>query len=380
MRYTYSKDADKIVQRELEVIKKIIIKKVPGLISIVLFGSFGRGEGGFIKENNRVELIGDYDMYIITKKQLSGEILEKVSKECADALGKGDCEIVKNIHEKYNREKFFHIDIRGIAYRNLKKLLPMQRSVDLKNSTVIYGPNVLRNIPDLKLSLSEALRPLFNRANYLLASKGREDEVKTIAAIKAVIDCCSCLLMSERKYASKCKDRNEIFQKMNFPKKFKDLVNKATRLKIYGYSNNNPEKLWKEAKEFLEFSLRYVLKKQGGIELHSWEEIGNYIAYKLPYTYFNPYTQHHLHMNFFPAQYYLGLKFIFACWGENERIIKPFFTWKDPGLKLAASLITFLYEEEEISRKYLKKITTKTNPLRQRILKLYSFYFLQRLR
>jgi hypothetical protein len=381
MKYTHSSEADEIVERELKTIKKIILKKIPGIISIILFGSFGRGEGSYIRENGKIELIGDYDMYIITKKRVNEDFLEKISEECAKSINAGNFEIVKNINQPYERKRFFHVDIRNVVYNKLRKLLPMQRTIDLKNSRVIYGENLLNKIPDVELSLSEALRPLFNRANYLLASSGREKEVKAIASIKAIIDSCSCLLMAEKKYDSRCKNRNQIFQQLDFPARFKKLVDKATKLKLEGHSNKNPDKLWEESKEFLGYSLKYILKKQSRKNLETWKEIGDYIAFKLPYTYFNPYILHYFHSKyFFPVQYYMNLKFILACWKTNERIVKPFFTWKDAGLKLAASLITYLYGNQKLSEKYLKKITNNTYPLKQRILKVYAVYFLQRLR
>mgnify|MGYP001614889272 CR=1 FL=1 len=53
MVYTRSKAADKIVQSKLDLIIPYIMKNVPGVVSLILFGGYGRGEGAYEVVNIR---------------------------------------------------------------------------------------------------------------------------------------------------------------------------------------------------------------------------------------------------------------------------------------------------------------------------------------
>jgi len=81
----------------------------------------------------------------------------------------------------------------------------------------------------------------------------------------------------------------------------------------------------------------------------------------------------------FLAQYYLNIKYTLNCWRKGEKIIKPLLDWRDVGLKVAIPLFLYLYGEKELAEKYLKKVSSKTQPLKQRVLDLYGYYYLQRL-
>ena len=56
MKYTNSKKGDKIVEKDLKVVRDIIIKEV-NPISIILFGGFGKGEGT-IERRGKVTIEG----------------------------------------------------------------------------------------------------------------------------------------------------------------------------------------------------------------------------------------------------------------------------------------------------------------------------------
>ena len=53
-----------------DIVQKIIeIIGVNNIKAIVLFGSFGRGEGGVIIENNKIIPVNDFDITIFVKKK-----------------------------------------------------------------------------------------------------------------------------------------------------------------------------------------------------------------------------------------------------------------------------------------------------------------------
>lgn len=375
MKYTISKKADKKVEQDLEIIQKIILKNL-NPISILLFGGFGKGEGSFEIKNNQAVPLNDYDLYIITKKKLADEYLEKLSLACSKAINKGGLDFVEFPDQKYNPDKFFHVDLRCIPYNKLQKLLPTQRTFELKHSMVIYGENVLPKIPDVKIPVSDAIRLLFNKMDHLLLSQNNTKQIKLTYASKAFLDSCAALLIFTNQFHYSYRERNKIFQKTSFPAEFKKYVSWATKFKLRVSFKQNADFYWEKARYWTGYSLKYILKNHLALADDSWPIIAKAIYYRLPYTYFAPYLPSKF---FFPAQYYLTLKYILKCWARKEFIIKPLFSWKDIGLKLAIPVILYLYNEEKLSEYYLKKITSKTKPLKERALYLYGLYYLQKL-
>lgn len=375
MKYTTSKRADKKVEQDLEIVTKIIKKNI-NPISIILFGGFGKGEGSFEVKDKKITPLNDYDLYVITRKQLPDEYLERLSIACSKAINKGGLDFVEFPDEKYDSDKFFHVDLRCIPYNKLSKLLSTQRTYELKHSRVIHGENVLSKIPDVKVPTSEAIRLLFNKVDHLLLAQNNTDRIKLTYASKGFLDSCAALLMFTNQFHHSYSQRAKIFQQTNFPKEFKKYVNWATKFKLKPDFNQDAELYWEKAKEWVGYSLKYIIKHHLNLRDDSWPTIAYAIYHKLPYKYFTPYLpSKHL----FPAQYYLTLKYTATCWRKKEYSIKPLFSWKDAGLKLAIPLILYLYDEKELANHYLSKITSKTKPLKERALYLYGLYYLQKL-
>ena len=75
----------------------------------------------------------------------------------------------------------------------------------------------------------------------------------------------------------------------------------------------------------------------------------------------------------------MNYKFFIAGLRKDEFLIKNIFRWRDSGLIIALSLILYSVGEYGEAEKYLKKLTNNVSPLKDRILKLYSVYYLQKL-
>ena len=377
MEYTKSKEADKIVERDLEIIKKIILKKI-NPIAIIFFGGFGHGNGSFKNIDGKITPLNDYDLYLITKKRINNQILETLGEECSAAIGRGGLEIVENFEKKYDENKFFHVDLHCIPYKNLGKLYPTQRTFDIKTSLVIYGDKTItKKIPEVHISKSDAIRLLFNKFDHFAIAEGNSEKIKSIYAIKGFVDLCSALLILEGKYASKAEDREKAFQKLNFPEELKKFVSRATRAKLYnGYDIDKVDSFFKESKKWVEWGLKNIIKDSLNIKSEEWKVIIKETYEKLPYIYFNDYLGGSL---FFPAQYYLNIKFFIEGLRKKEFMPKSLMRWRDAGIIIALSLILYSLGETEEAEKYLKKLTNKTSPLKERILRLYSIYYLQKL-
>jgi len=378
MKYTTSLEADKKIEQDMKIIKEIILKNF-NPISIVLFGGFGHGGGSFRKIGEKITPLNDYDMYIVSKKKIDDKKLEIAGEECSRAIGKGGLEIVENFNESYDENKFFHVDLHSIGYGSLKKMFPTQRTADLKTSTIIYGDKkVLEQIPKLKISKSDSIRLLFNKINHFAIAEGNLKEIKSIYSVKGLIDLCSAILIYEGKYNSRYQEREKAFESLKgIPEELKKWVKKATDSKLdKGYKIDNVEEAFIQSKKWVEWTLKKILKDYLRTKSEDWTEICNLMYKKLPYTYFSDYLRNKY---LFPAQYYLNIKFFFGGLRKKEFLIKNLFRWKDAGLIVAISLILYFFNEKKEAERYLRKLTNKTKPLKDRILKLYSIYYLQKM-
>ncbi len=377
MKYTTSKKADEKVEEDLKIIKEIILKEICP-IAIILFGGFGHGSGSFKEINKKIVPLNDYDLYLITNKKINNKKLEELGRKCSNAIGRGGVEFVEDFEQIYDEKKCFHVDLHCILYKKLPKLYPTQRTFDLKTSLVIYGDkDVLNNVPEVKISRSDALRLLFNKINHLALAEGNSKEIRAIYAVKGFTDLCSAILIFREKYTSRYQDREKIFESLDVPEELKKFVSKATYAKLYkGYNVKDIEKFSGASKKWVEWALKESFKEYLGIKSENWKEICKEAYKKLPYVYFDDYLGS---KNLFPAQYYLNIKFFLEGLRKKEFLIKSLDKWRDAGLIIALSMILYSFNEKDEAEKYLRKLTGKTNPLRERILKLYSIYYLQKL-
>ena len=122
--YTVSAEADKKVQADLDRIVDKIRQRIDP-VSIILFGGFGKGEGSFDLRDGDVRPLNDYDLYVITRTKKSDRFIEEVAAECARAIGRGGEEFCEQPAERYDADRFFHVDLRQIVYADLRKLKPV---------------------------------------------------------------------------------------------------------------------------------------------------------------------------------------------------------------------------------------------------------------
>ena len=285
MKYTTSEKADKIVGRDLEIIKKIIVKELKP-ISVILFGGLGKGEGSLYKG----KLFNDIDIYVVTKNKISEKRLEDVGIKASKEIGVGGREFIESSDEIYDAKKFFHVDLRCIKYSDIPKLKKTTRTFEIKHSSqILYGKDIrpMINIKKEDLHLSEGLRHLFNKSCFLLMTiderrlKGNflKDEKKYLIyhCVKTFLGCAEALLLSKKDDAPTYGKRNELFKK--YYGKFPDLIKKvdfATKFKLNLEFEKikNPLKFWREARDFLEFTLKYIAKNNLGIKFTDRKEIG----------------------------------------------------------------------------------------------------------
>jgi predicted nucleotidyltransferase len=396
-KYTISKEADAVVEKDLSIIKKIIIKEI-NPISIILFGGFGRGEGSFEIINRKPYPLNDYDLYIVTKKNIPPKILEKVGIKCSNAIGKGGGEFVETPFSIYDKKDFFHVDLRCLKYSQLSRLKRINRTYELKwGSTVIYGEDVRKKIKDIKVPVSEAFRYLINPACHLilcmdkrrLDGKFKKDEKLYMQhhIIKTYLACASSLLISDGKFKENYRKTNAEFQKQ-YNKQFPELakrIDEATKMKIYPHKEMRDIKnRWFQARDDLTFVLSYISKKHLGIKSDNVLELTREIYKKLPYVYFTPYLPFGFFSRImFPAQYALNILYF-----TRTRYIKSLFLWRDIGIRisLAAFLLLHSIDNPSLNNEAYSHIRTfypvkskNWEDLRKSLLYAFDGYFSQKI-
>lgn len=397
MKYTTSKKADKKVQQDLDVISKIIAKRLNPL-SIILFGGFGKGEGTFEIDKGRILPLNDYDLYVISEKKISDRILDEVGRECSKAIGRGGLEFVETPHEVYDKNKFFHVDLRCLTLNELGRLKKINRTYELKYaSTVICGEDLRNRIKDFSLPISEAFRYLMNPACQLLVCmdlrrlqnrfKGNEKFLAMHYLNKTYLACASSMLISAGKFSPTYSGTNKNFQKI-YGKKFPKLakrIDKATKFKLMP-SNKKRDiiKEWFEAGEDLTFTLNYLADKHLGIKAENVKELVKEVYRKLPYTYFAPYLPFGPFSRLaFPAQYFLNVLYF-----KRTHYPKVLLNWRDAGIKIALSGFLLLHaldnkamikDAEEYIRGFAQVKESSWQGLRNALLYAFDKYFSQRL-
>ena len=381
------------IENDLETITEIIAKEIDP-ISVMLFGSFGKGEGSIVGTIP----FNDYDLYVVTKKKLPDNIMEDIGIMASKAINKGGMEFIERSDEIYDVNNFFHVDLRCLEYNKLHKLPMTTRTYEIKNSTILLHGRDLRSvikITEKDIPLSEGIRHIINKSCLLLLSMDsrrlnggfRKDEKKIAIyyALKTYLACAEIFIISAGKFAGTYTKRNIMFKEL-YGRQFPDIakkVNFATKMKLNLKFDeiNDPIELWKDARDTLFETLKYISNKHFNIESKDKRDIMKLLHKKLPRTYFSPYIP--FGKLLFPAQYILNLKF-FKRTGHWRTLL----TWKDAGLSLLmpAFLLLFAMDDKSLLpeiKKYMKTIAHVNgdtwDSYREGLLYAYGKYYTQKM-
>ncbi len=394
MRYNkVSEKIDREIARELEKVKKVIVNEL-NPISIVLFGGVGKGEASICKGR----LFNDLDIYVVTKKKISEKRLEEVGVKASKAINRGGGEFIEHSDEPYDAEKFFHVDLRCLKYSELGRLRKTTRAFEIKHSSqIMYGEDIrsLIKIKKQELPLAEGIRHLFNKSCFLLMTmdskklKGsfekNEREYAIYHSVKTFLGCAEALLLAKGDDSPTYTGRNELFRRY-YSKDFPYWVKKvdfATKFKMNLEFDKikNVFEFWKQARNFLDFTLKYIAKNNLKINFRNRKELVKKLYKKLPYVYFNSYIP--LGNITFPSQYILNLLYF-----RRSGYFRALFSWRDVGIRIffPAYLLLFALEDSSLTKeaeKYLKGVIEikehSWEGLRKGVLKAYGLYYSQKL-
>ena len=163
------------VSSQLEKIKNILLDKLKpeGLISIIWYGSFARGEGGLLDYSGVKIPFGDYDIIVVTKNELDDLVKKIVIEQINIELG------FKDILSDLNKDHDWYHPV-DLNFRTKKTAIPFRNDLStfniLSNYKVLWGTDFYK---DLEISINSvdrfsAFRILNNRFNFLLGCSSYE--------------------------------------------------------------------------------------------------------------------------------------------------------------------------------------------------------------
>jgi len=200
---------NKQIQRfsfEFDYLTKLLISLNP--VSIILYGSFGRGEGAIYSYKKEDKLLNDIDILLIVKKKISVNNIEKIKDK-----------LLKKIDVEW-------IDITQKTKLELKNSNTSVFNYDLKyHSTILYGDmNILNLIPTIKkdeINYNEIKILFFSRIWCFLGSykkggivnlEGYEAAYFKNQMAKVIYAMIDVILISNNKYVSSYYKKIEVFK------------------------------------------------------------------------------------------------------------------------------------------------------------------------
>jgi hypothetical protein len=296
--------------------------------TIILSGSFGRGEGTVLKETGKIKILSDCEIILIPYWYVFNR------------------NKINDFESKFYERNSLKVDIWGaslsfylsIPFMN-KKMKSTINNYDLKyGSKVIYGKNYLERVPNFKpdaIPLWEGIRLLFNRMAEALEHFSFENPSESMVfwTDKIVLACQDALLLSLGKYHHSYRKRNEMFQNLFLERfggleyklpNFLELVSEATERKLNGGLNvGNPVEYWFDVTEICDKVFRYVIRKEMGIEFGDYLEFREkYLKHPKIKTYSRGFFSNPIYQNFvsFVKMFILSNKIPSTVYIKNTKI------------------------------------------------------------
>lgn len=253
--------------------------------SIILAGSFGRGEASIGNYRGKLEFLSDCEVVLVANRYLS---TQRINKKLSTVIA------------QENMPKFV---IRSSIALPVYSLIPLRSflwkpnvwNYDLKyGSRTVYGQNYLEKMPGFKpdqIPAWEGIRLIFNRIAEALKyfptgdtlSTPEQERETTFWITKIILACQDALLIAEGSYHVSCRMRNELFQKsfgQNFAglqrelSRFPSLTAKATNHKLKQESfGTDTRELWFDTAKICDAVLRYLLRQKMNINFDNYLEL-----------------------------------------------------------------------------------------------------------
>jgi hypothetical protein len=260
---------EKVVEVIEELKREIVGRFHPK--SIIITGSFGRGEAKVVEEEGKLKFLSDCEVILIPYKWIfDRRRLDEFERDFYERTG-------------------LKVEIWGftptlylcVPFLN-KKMKPIISNYELKyGSKVIYGEDYLKRIPSFgpeDIPVWEGVRLLLNRmAEALEHFSVNGSREMAFWCDKIVLACQDALLLTIGKFAPSYRERNEVFVKslehFDLPcaQELVELVTEATKRRL-GQDETPHEvlKYWFRVSEVCDEVLRYVMRKGYGMEFNDY--------------------------------------------------------------------------------------------------------------
>lgn len=373
-------EANETIYSHVKIICEEIFREIQDVKSILLAGGFGRGEGSVRISAEKILPVNDYDVYVITERDIPEEELLEISSRAERRIGTEGYSSFRS-YAHYSFEKMLYVDLKCLTIRKLKELPPMIKYYELKHTgMVLYGEDPRKDMPDYAITeipTAEGIRLLINRMSHLIEwifprhfegdLKGDRDTLDNITfnCIKCFLSICGALLLLSGKYAPTYTGRMKNFERY-FQGDYPDLdrvlpdlpekVSYFTNLKLTGEPSEveNPVDLWFTTRDYLGIITKYVVSHVLKDEKwdRDWITFTDSIYRELGKKYLNRYVSYYLkkrlniHLNglflgFLTslAQFYSNIRFVQRINKFKSRLyLRPLLHATEPGLKIFAAL------------------------------------------
>jgi hypothetical protein len=252
--------------------------------TIILAGSFGRGEGSIrLNKNNIATPLNDYDVYVITDRNPTATVIIKTEDNILQRLS-------ELTGSDLGAEKFV-VGVETIPRGSLTRLLPDISTYEMKAAShVLYGVDVRNQIPVTKetIALASGAITLYHRniallenvePEYLQAQNYPvEARLETVReSCKVYTEICTSLSLLGGFYEPSYRDRAQLFGKnfQNFPElvaAIPDLdqkITERTEMKIssdFSPIIDHAYETWIAARHDLRIAQQYFLGKMLNLE------------------------------------------------------------------------------------------------------------------
>lgn len=420
-KYCFNSKGDDQVQAQMDLANSIVLERIKGVKSIMLYGGFGRGEGSGRFIDGKFFPANDYDVYVITEERIEDEYIEEVAREVAAKWDKKG--ITLEVFDKNQTlGDNFYYDFKCLTVDQLKTLFPMLRYYELKNSsTIVWGEDLRYLIPDYKIEEipgAEGARVLLNRMTHMveyMSLDGKHDpEMLKYFVAKAYIDACTALLILSKKYVPTYFGRMQVFKetfKTDFPELyqkipyFSDRVVEATSWKLdldRGVSLSDLE-YWHQARKDMYEVSKYFFSKFTGKEILDVDDLSDVIR-GMKKEYYEPYGYWLLKLRGFDNKtipkfmrmslpYYFKYKYFLRVRDQvKKNYFKMLYSSSGPDLVIFSAMpyVLFSLKEDSVDKEMLfkgKEVLSSVYPVKgedwetisQDYANAYVAFFLQKI-
>lgn len=277
----YTNLENPLIDDKIDEILNSLVNQIVGVFhpeSIILSGSFGRGEGSVLHQDGNLNIISDFEIGVISKKYYKRFLCRKIAQEINHNL---DLDLTLNFYlpSRFTKNKTTNLSLRA-------QHLTIDQYELRYGSKLLHGKDYIskmRSYSSQDIPIWEGIRLIFNRMaeslKYFSSNKNGSRKLLLKKWIyKTILACSDALLISVNKYHFLYKVRAKNFMNKyanHFQGLFDDcvpefpcLVIKAAKFKLKPSlsDNENLQELWFRTKTICDKTLRYLVKEDMGFD------------------------------------------------------------------------------------------------------------------